>query len=246
MSMTAQQLTNFEKRWISKRLEIYRIKYAEIYDEVYDHLLSACESKRQAGDTRPILSLFQETMDLDLGSHRGLQEMTENRTKELNGFLRRRFREEFRSFLSGRRLWIALAVWAVSFFILNQIQLPPRQGLVVMMCLSILPLIYMGIYGMQKRFFRTIRSRRKGSLVNNLMFSLLSLPLLLMNGIIGLFNMNDFLRDSEDMYFSFKGALQYLGVAGMSLIWTIMLIYCKIVVDMLHNTYRKLMMQLTV
>ena len=69
----------YEKKWLANRLKIYRIKYAELYNEVYDHILSACDDKRRYGDSRPILSLFQETMDQDIGSHAGIAQMTSER-----------------------------------------------------------------------------------------------------------------------------------------------------------------------
>lgn len=46
----------YEKSWIGNRLKIYDIKYAEIYNEIYNYLVSACEHKRRSGDNRPILS----------------------------------------------------------------------------------------------------------------------------------------------------------------------------------------------
>ena len=238
-------MTSFEKKWIAKRLQIYKIKYAEIYDEVYDHMLSACEAKRQQGDVRPILSLFQETMDQDLGSHRGLERMTETRVEELNTVLKRRLRDGYRSFLSGGRLGIALAVWAAATFLLAQTQLMLKYSMFVVLILSVFPLLYMAVFGMKNRYLRTIRSRRKTSLVNNLMFGLLSWPLILMNGVIGLLNTSDFLRGS-DTYVSYGFLLGHLGAVGMGLLWTVILIYCKIVYDILHTTYRGLMQHLSV
>lgn len=237
-------MTSFEKKWIAKRLQIYKIKYAEIYDEVYDHLLSACEAKRQQGDVRPILSLFQETMDQDLGSHRGLERMTETRIAELNTVLRRNFRDGFRSFLSGRHLGLALTVWGGATFLLIQTQLTPKYSMFVVLILSLFPLLFMGVFGMKNRYLRTIRSRRKTSLVNNLMFVLLSWPLILMNGVLSLLNTSDFLSGSE-MYVSFGIVLTHLGAFGMGLVWTVLLIYCKIVYDIMNTTYRGLMQQLS-
>lgn len=60
-------LMPYEKKWIAQRLRIYRIKYAEIYNEVYDHIVSACEDKRKHGDRRGILSLFKKPWTTILG-----------------------------------------------------------------------------------------------------------------------------------------------------------------------------------
>lgn len=76
------------------------------------------------------------------------------------------------------------------------------------------------------------------------MFVLLSWPLILMNGVLSLLNTSDFLSGSE-MYVSFGIVLTHLGAFGMGLVWTVLLIYCKIVYDIMNTTYRGLMQQLS-
>lgn len=93
-------LMPYEKKWIIQRLRIYRIKYAEIYNEVYDHIVSACENKRKHGDRRNILSLFQETMDQDIGSHGGIAQMTSERVYTFKTILRSSLMAELKTYLN--------------------------------------------------------------------------------------------------------------------------------------------------
>lgn len=56
-------LTTDELKWIDTRMEIYDIKYQEIYDEILDHVITAIEEKRKAGDQQDIKWLFQQVID---------------------------------------------------------------------------------------------------------------------------------------------------------------------------------------
>ncbi len=50
-----------ELKWIDDRMMIYEIKYREIYNEIADHIITAIEEKRKAGDMGEIKYLFQVT-----------------------------------------------------------------------------------------------------------------------------------------------------------------------------------------
>ncbi|MES2278346.1 MAG: hypothetical protein V4592_20105 [Bacteroidota bacterium] len=55
-------LTTDEITWVIDKLNTYGIKYQEIYDELKDHLLTAIENLREAGDDRSVEMLFDEVV----------------------------------------------------------------------------------------------------------------------------------------------------------------------------------------
>ncbi|GAA3966398.1 hypothetical protein [Mucilaginibacter dorajii] len=65
-------LTQQELSWIDERMKTYQIKYGEIYNEILDHIISAIESEREAGDRNSIEFLFQQVVDGQFGGYEGI------------------------------------------------------------------------------------------------------------------------------------------------------------------------------
>ena len=62
-------LTTEELKWINKRMEWYDIKYQEIYDEIFDHIITGIEAARVSGDHRTIDIVFQRVVDNPFGGY---------------------------------------------------------------------------------------------------------------------------------------------------------------------------------
>lgn len=68
-------LNQDELKWIHNRMDLYEIKYREIYDEIADHIITAIEEKRKAGDTDEIKYLFKEVVDTHFGGYNGIEKL---------------------------------------------------------------------------------------------------------------------------------------------------------------------------
>src|ERR1700759_658486 len=66
------KLTEQEIAVVDTRFKRYRNLYREVFDELYDHILSLIELKRNSGDDRDITILLQEVIDTDFEGDRGL------------------------------------------------------------------------------------------------------------------------------------------------------------------------------
>ncbi|MBK1438814.1 hypothetical protein JHJ32_02340 [Parapedobacter sp. ISTM3] len=235
-------LMPYEKRWIAKRLKIYSIKYAEIYNEVYDHMVSACEHKRQSGDNRPILSLFQEAMDQDIGSHKGIAWMTEDREALLKEHLLTALKQEFKSYFDSAKILWACAAYVAYFTAMQSLQLDLRWHLIVLAGVLALPFCYLLVVGTKNGYFRTITHKRKTSLVNTLMIRLTQPAAL--GFYAGFFSIPQlltlFTSDSETGTQLTKGFVHFLGHPGMSVLITVALIYVASFVKIVNTDYRRL------
>ncbi|SFC82011.1 hypothetical protein SAMN05421747_1317 [Parapedobacter composti] len=234
-------LMPYEKRWIAKRLKTYRIKYAEIYNEVYDHLVSACEYKRKSGDNRPILPLFEEIMKQDIGDQRGISDMTAERKQLLKTQLQTGLKATFNSYFnSGKSAVMAVVALAIYLFAKNA-GLDPAWLMLAIMCLSLAPLFYFLGIGTGNGYFRTVTSRRKTSLVNTLMLHISFVPY---SGIVsGFFSSAVFstLFGNEPAGSSLSRAIiQFLGHPGLSVILTLVIAYTVAFVKIANTDYKRL------
>ncbi len=238
-------LLPYEHNWITNRLKIYRIKYAEIYNEVFDHILSACEDKRRHGDTRPILSLFQETMDQDIGSHQGIVQMTEDREYTLKKTLKVSLTTEFKSYFSSTKLLTPFGVACVVYFSAQLLQLNPNWLVIFSILLSWVPYFYLLVIGTKNGYLRTITSKRKTSLVNRLMFGISNTMfvgfyagLFCMPSLTALFPIG--LSGSNTV----KSLIHFLGHPGFALIIAVQEAYTLSFIKIANTDYRRLIQQL--
>lgn len=235
----------YEKKWIAKQLKIYEIKYAEIYNEVYDHILAACDDKRHHGDARAILSLFQETMDQDIGSHAGIAQMTAEREDSLKTILKSSFNATFKSYLNSAKLTIPFGIACITYIMAEFSQLNVKWLVVMIVITSWSPNFYLLIVGTKNGYLRTIRSKRKTSLVNHLMFemtrSTISIVYLIFFGIpslsalLGTSNLTDPTTTNK--------LISFLGYPGLAILIALVTIYAFTFIKVAKTDYRQLIQQ---
>jgi len=81
------KLTEDEIGWINAWLKTCKIKFREVYEEVYDHIVSAIEQKRSQGDERGVDVLFMEVVDADFCGVENIRWITTDRAKALKAAL---------------------------------------------------------------------------------------------------------------------------------------------------------------
>lgn len=238
------RLTTYEKRRIAKDLKMFRIKYAEIYNEVYDHLVSACEFKRLSGDQRPIHTLFLETMEEDIGGHEGIVRITEERETWMKGHLTAAVRTEFKSHFNSSKGAIPIVIASVVYAFARWVEFNPSWLMAAAITLSLVPVGYLTITGVRNGYLRTVASKRKTSLVNRLMFGL-SLPWYL--GLtIGFFSSATFsalLGDAPSGSRISNGIIQLLGYPGLTMVVTLMTVYVISYIKLTNTDYKRLIRQ---
>lgn len=236
-----------EYKRIAKSLEIYGIKYAEVYNEVYDHVVSVVERQRQQGDKRSIFMLFQETIRQGFGGKDGLARIAGERKDLQRSLLRGALKTELRAYFGSWKALVVAGLVVLVFGLATIFGLTPHQLAFAAFILSAVPLLFLLVLGTRQGYFRHVGSRRKKSLVNCLMFSL-SLP-----AYIGAYA-GIFLETLAKGVFAAPlpgtrladGIINALGVTGCSLLVVLVIIYALSFIQVTRKDYRQMMRQVAI
>lgn len=98
-------LTTTELDWINDQMKTCKIRYQEIYDEIFDHILTAVEEKRKAGDDRTIQLVFQQVIDTHFGGYTGVERLAVEQVKIYCAKVKKLRIQSFKHYLS----WPVLA-----------------------------------------------------------------------------------------------------------------------------------------
>lgn len=238
------KLMPYEKKWIARRLRVYRIKYAEIYNEVYDHIVSACEDKRKDGDRRDILPLFQETMDRDIGSHAGIAQMTSERAYTLKTTLRSSLMVELKTYLNSVKLVIPFGIACLVYSGAVLVNLNTNWLVVLSILITFLPNLYLLVVGTKNGYLRTFRSRRKTALVNHLMFKMANTTVMGFHcGFFGISSLSALAPIGLTGSNTAERLIGFLGYPGFAFIIAIATIYVLAFVKVARTDYRQLIQQ---
>jgi len=99
MSLTVRELD-----WIKKRMDWYGIKFQEIYDEIADHIITAIEKERSAGDQRTIDLVFDTVTDREFGGYLGVDKIVKVYEQAYRHKIRKELRTNFKSQLNFQAL----------------------------------------------------------------------------------------------------------------------------------------------
>jgi len=181
MTLSSQELI-----WIRDRMGYYDIKYQEIYDEVLDHILTAIEERRKAGDARQISSLFQNVVDEQFGGYTGIETLAQNHEKLHQKNIRALFSNSFKSCFNWQTLIVTIILLAISFQIPNGKPVHIVFGLCVFF-LAFSPVIYAFVLLTGK--IKTIKGKR--SLFKAHLITQTALPLMMLQGFLYIPNLID-------------------------------------------------------
>jgi hypothetical protein len=130
-----------ELAWAKSQMNIYGIKYQEIYDEVLDHILSAIEERRKNGDIQDIQSQFQQVVDDHFDGYWGIETLATEQEGLYRKSIYKKWQVNFKYYLNWPLLVVVIALVLASF------QLPAGKNTHVVFLLAILllgwsPVIY--------------------------------------------------------------------------------------------------------
>ena len=78
MKLNAQEIS-----WINTQLKTFKIPYRELYEEIYDHILSAIELKKNQGDEREVSDLLVEVIVDDFNGYDGIKMIARERSRRM-------------------------------------------------------------------------------------------------------------------------------------------------------------------
>lgn len=149
-----KKLHPYEYRWIAKRPDGYGIRYAEIYDEVYDHVVSAAECQRRQGDMRSISTLFQETIGQDLGGKDGLARITAERKALLKSKLQGALRTALRPYFGSSKVFVFVGLGVLAYGVATLSDMTPHHLALGAFVVSVVPLLFLLGWGSGQGYFR--------------------------------------------------------------------------------------------
>lgn len=230
-------MSPYDKEWVTDRLKIYKINYTEVYNEVYDHMLSAIAAKRAEGDTRPILHLFQETIDQDFGSHQGLAEMTKERVNWVSGMLRESLKAEIGSHFNSINMLWTIGIFLSVYGMYVALVIPVKYTILPLFFLCIALPVFFYLSGLPNPYLRRIGPKRKRSVVREQM------TILTQNTVIA-FNVLMFVAPTAyqmiaggEHWDHVRNAIAFMGYGGMAGLITMGFVYVKSVVKVARKDY---------
>jgi len=111
------KLTYWELDWVHQRMKAYFIKYQEIYNELFDHITTAIEEQREAGDTGTLQVIFEQVVKQQFGGYLGIEEVSRSYEKGYKKKVRKMIWVNFRQYINFQSLLFTLTLIAISFFL---------------------------------------------------------------------------------------------------------------------------------
>ncbi len=200
-------------------------------------MLSAMEYKRQHGDSREILSLFQEVMDEDIGSHQGIAKMQSDMETSVNRYLSRAVKRFFLEGFRGRQaLWTLMLFAAI--YACSQVVVAQKAFFLISLGAVLFGPVVHVIIKSWRRLYR-LGDRRKPSLVVSSMLNLSNFLIpwfmvfvLNLSMLLSLFSKEEVSRDA---------VLVFLGPAGLSLLLTLAIVYWQGFAKTLNTDYKRML-----
>jgi hypothetical protein len=153
MTLSAEEL-----KWIDERMKTYQIKHGEIYHEILDHIISAIEQKRRAGNKSNVETLFQQVVDRHFGGHEGIEDLVVKQEEIYKQSIQKRWMQSFRHYLT----WPMLGFTMMALFLslkLPDVKQVKELLLIACMLLTWSPGVY-AYFSLRGRVLKSIEDKQ--------------------------------------------------------------------------------------
>ena len=188
-------LTTDELNWVSQHMDIYKIPYQEVHDEVLDHILSAIEQAREAGNDLAIERLFQNVVDEHFNGYIGIDEIVQVQEKAYRKKINRIFWRNYRSILDWKAITFILIAMVIAHFLPIK-TMATKLLLVVIFIAEFVPIIYAYV---KTRIIKV--SKGKKSLLRRHLLANGYIPFAILNLYLNIPNCIDDINDNRDLHF---------------------------------------------
>ena len=172
------RLTYWEWDYIHTRMKNYDIKFQEIYNELFDHIVSAIEEKRAAGDTDSLERMYEVVVETQFGGYFGIEKVAKSHEDGYKQKVKKLIWANFRHYLNIHSLLFTTALIFIVFL------LPHNKLTVGVILIAIFAAAaYSSVYAYFK--LRSIKPKAgKISLVYSHTITQANMPLLFMNALL--------------------------------------------------------------
>lgn len=174
------KLDYWDLDYIHTRMKNYEIKYQEIYNELFDHIVTAIEEKRAEGDTRSMEKMYTEVTDNQFGGYYGIERVAKSHEDGYKKKVMKLVWGNFRHYLNYQSLIFTAALIGISF------TLPPTKLTAFIIAIMIIVVaIHSSAYAYIK--LRRIKpSKGKTSLVYSHTIAQANLPMMFLYTLLWL------------------------------------------------------------
>lgn len=173
------KLTYWEMDYIHNRMKNYEIKFQEIYNELFDHIVTAIEERRAAGSTDSVEQMYEEVVNTQFRGFYGVANEIEELAKSHENAYRSKVRKmiwaNYRYYLNFKTLLFTIVLIVLSF------ELPHNKSTSLVLVIAIfVAALFSTVFAYVE--LRSIKpSRGKTSLVYAHTLILANFPLVLLN-----------------------------------------------------------------
>jgi len=168
-------LTYWEQDWVHTRMKAYDIKYQEIYDELFDHITTAIEARRDAGDNSSLETMYLEIIDAQFGGYFGIGKVAASYENGYKSKVKKMIWGNYRQYINYHSLLFTAALIAISFVL-------PHNKLTTVILFSLILISAACCSAYAYITLRRIKpSKGKTSLVYNHIITQANLPLMFVN-----------------------------------------------------------------
>lgn len=175
-------LTTNELHWISKRMDWYGIKFQEIYDEIADHIITAVEKERSAGDQRTIDLVFDTVTEREFGGYLGVDKIVKVYERAYRHKIRKELRTNFKSQLNFQ------TVLCVCLLVTIGIYLPQNKPTTIVMWVGLVATAFIPIIFASRNAPQIKTDDGKQSIVKSYMTTRACGLLFLLSSLLNTFN----------------------------------------------------------
>lgn len=186
--------------YIHNRMKTYDIKFQEIYDELLDHIVTAIEERRAAGDISSLEQMYTDVVKSQFGGYSGIERIAKSHENGYKHRVRKMIWANFRHYVNFQSLVFVIAL--VSFGLLF-----PHTKLV--MGIFFITIFAAAAYSSAYAYIKLRSIKPKGgkiSLVYSHTITQANVPLLFLNALLWVPQLPDIFSDNYkfkmlDMYY---------------------------------------------
>jgi len=208
------KLNYWEQDYVHTRMKSHDIKFQEIYNELFDHIVTAIEAKKAGGDSSTMETLYNDVVNKQFGGYNGIEEVAKSHETAYKAKVNKLIWANYKYYIN---IW-SLLFTSAAIIICSELPAtkPFKNTMIILLALTIFyPLFHAFI-----KLNRIKPAKGKQSLIYSHILRQAYLPVLVLNMIIYLPKIPFMFINDTDF-----NVLKLLNPSIMALVIALMAIY---------------------
>jgi len=109
------KLDYWEMDYIHNRMKTYDIKFQEIYNELFDHIVTAIEERRETYDSGSLEQMYADIVKIQFGGYSGIEKIARLHEAGYRAKVRKMILANFRYYINLRSLVLIIVLMCIGF-----------------------------------------------------------------------------------------------------------------------------------